>query len=328
MVNINHFSIFYFIFLLILINIPLSSATFINQPDENITEALNVSFIESVSELPEPTNLKYDIIWSPDTDWWLDRCEGDSTTDCIRGYIKIIGFRNSIKIGDTYYINSSPEQAAITTQDSYIRINTRHLFWSWNRQVDVYPQGEYTIARLTATATIFGIDFTGFQFFDNVTSYFYDTVPTPNQYSFDNYPEMYMEKYIGNYNSTQLFIGNVSELIISYTVHSENGSYTQYLKSGHVNYTENNVPYMELSSINYFNTTGSGIYKSHDGIISNSNVSYIRFRTPFYSYNISCDTIPVKIMKSSSFDFNVLSFIIISFIFIKGSYEIIKTSIK
>ncbi len=79
-----------------------------NPVSKAFMDMLTGTYTNNASELPEPSNLRPDDAMTngPGSSFFENHCEGDSTTDCVYGWLDIIGFKNTVRIGNDYYIAS------------------------------------------------------------------------------------------------------------------------------------------------------------------------------------------------------------------------------
>ena len=149
---------------------------------DGIFKILDERYVENVSDLPISTNLNPDKILTPSLNWIDEHCSGDTSNNCIFGWVDILGYKDSVRIGDTYYVQGNPVDSAIVQYETHIRINGRYFLERWVRDIKTYQSGNYVTAELTATAVLCQIDDSGLFLYANETMTFHDSELAPKQY--------------------------------------------------------------------------------------------------------------------------------------------------
>lgn len=224
---------------------------------ESIFDIQNETYIENVSELPPSTDLVPDKAWQPSLDWVDKYCHRDLNPYFVYGWLDIVGFKNTTKIGNIAYINESPEEVAIVRYETnactmaYPRYNG-----GWNHKLELYQEGENLVAKLTAAAIMYyRID--GHKYFDNITKVFYDYEPIPKQINKTGSTDIEVTVREQNFtiiNTTEISIKIDNTVYDRYLIRTSNGFYEKINRVWHVESTSKGVYFVNESIIDIFNS--------------------------------------------------------------------------
>ncbi len=274
-------------------------------------------YIESTTELPEPSGLQPDESWQPSKEYFSKYCKRDYNPYFVNGWIDIIGFRNMAKINDTYYLNESPSKAVIIQYKTNVcSLGYPRYKGGWNYKLETYEQDNKFVARLTATAVLYYY-YDGIMYYDNITKVFYDYEPLPERFISPGNQQVLLKQYNGTIFKPKVLNFNISPGIISYSVNATNGSLKQYVMFGTVEFTNKNVPFMNLTKTDYFIKKGKDISRLNHEITFTSNLTDITFKTPFNTVNAN---ITSRIMPATSVNPAIFGILFIVIVFLGGIY--------
>lgn len=254
------------IFSLLLLTIPSAYAY------DGIFKILNERYLENASDLPQSNNLKPDEIIAPGWDWFEKNCEGDTQRNCVYGWLDIVGFRNSIRNGNTYSIKGDPAESAIIQYKTHVRINGRYLFGGWNYELQKSISDGILTAKLTATAILYQIDQSGYISYANESRTFYDSEPAPKQYPELSQPKVIITQY---YNSLyenigiKILGGNYTKISFDY----RDKHAVRYFQILHVENNSKGLVYGNLTELDQWRIEGTNISRFYNEILLDGNLS-------------------------------------------------------
>ncbi len=256
-----------FIFLLLVLIQPASAY-------DGIFSILNESYVQNASELPSATNLNPDktLVDGPGSKFWDNHCEGDNTNNCIYGWIDIVGFRGSVRDGDTYYIQNNPADSAIVQYKTYIRINGRYLLDGWIYDLRVYQSGSYITAKLTATAILYQIDESGYFSYANESKVFYKSILAPKQYPALQEPQVIVTQY----NNSMYENVGIKILGNNYTKITFDYKDKHAVRTFQILHAENNskgLVYGNITALDEWKIEGPGISRFYNEVLLDGNLS-------------------------------------------------------
>ncbi len=289
-----------FLFLLFMIPIvPAASAGFL----ENLTQT---QYVDTVQELLQPTNLQPDKTMQPDPEWFSKHCEGNSQTDCVFGWLDVLGFKNMARIGDTYYIQGKPEDAAIIQYKTYVRINNRYLFERWIYDLKKYEDKGKFCAQLKATAVLYSIDSNGYVSYEYPSNTFQKCIAAPQVFN-DTATVIIHETYynVTNYSVTTLDL-ELSDITTKYIMSTSDGRVIARLKVGEVIYSDKGIPYLNLTNVNLYTVEGQNISATKNHIVFKGSNYTTRFFSPFGELNITPTVL--RTVLTNRIDYPALNF--------------------
>jgi hypothetical protein len=239
---------------------------------DGIFKILDERYVENVSDLPIATNLNPDKTLTPDLNWIDEHCGGDTSNNCIFGWVDILGYKNSVRIGDTYYVQGNPADSAIIQYETYIRINGRYFLEGWVHDIKVYQSGDYVTAELTATAVLYQIDDSGLFIYANEIRTLYDSEPAPEQYPALNEAQV----TITQYNNSMYENVGIKVLGDNYTKISFNYQDKQAVRTSKILHVENNskgVIYGNMTELEQWKIEGTNISRFYTEILLDGNLS-------------------------------------------------------
>lgn len=281
------------------------------QTPEMSTEFMSLftnKYIESTTELPELSNLQPEKIIQ--------------SSGNIRGWIDVVGFRDVIRMDGIYYINGSPADKALIQYDAWgedVSVD------SVTKTTTVYVSGNNIVAQMYVTlfwhyyyscnCNKDGCSTCRKDVIEHAT--FYDYEPIPERFISPGNQPVLLKQYNGSIFKPKVLNFNISPGIISYSVNATNGSLKQYVMFGTVEFTNKNVPFMNLTKTDYFIKKGKDISRLNHEITFTSNLTDITFKTPFNTVNAN---ITSKTMPATSVNPAVFGILFIVIIFLGGIY--------
>ncbi len=255
-----------FIFFLLLLANPSASAY------DGIFSVLDESYVDNVSALPLAANLKPDETLTPGNDWFEDHCTGDTQNNCVFGWFDIVGFRDTVRHGDAYFIKGDPADSSIILYKTYVRINGRYLFKDWIYDLQKYETNGNFCARLTATAVLYQIDSSGYISYDYPSQTFQKCIPVPKQYPELHEPTVIITQYNNSlYENIGIKIlgDNYTKITINYKdKHAERTFHVL-----HVETNEKGIVYGNLTALDQWKIEGTGISRYYNEILQDGNLS-------------------------------------------------------
>jgi hypothetical protein len=273
-------------------------------------DVMSQTYINSVSELPITTG-------TPEIKW--------QENGHIRAWIDIVGFRNLSRDGDKYYILGDPATEAIIQYDA-IDLQYGYLD-GLEKTVSFSQSGNNLTASLHVVLkwhTVY-CDKDGCFINGRFTEEkdFIDIEVVPERFIFPGNQSVTLKQYNGSVYKPQVLNFNLSPGITAYSIATNNGSITQYLKVGQVAYTSKNIPYMNLTATNHYEQSGRDISKLNNEVVFNSNLSSIEFYTQYGKLNGA--NITKIVMPETSIKSAVFGLIYIVVVFLGGLYVMFKS---
>jgi hypothetical protein len=231
--------------------------------------------ITNVNELPNSDGLlKPEIMWA--------------NHEHLSGWIDIIGFPETVKIDNVFYTNKNNAEPLYSyglkplMECNYASCSVDSI----DKSISIQKENGFVTLHLHTVMHWTEIYCTKDGCQDHhYTEYadFYDTDTAPILFS---YPDLKFkvekQKNINIISMVQNGFG-----IISSTISTDNGSITNYKSAGIINYTQKNVPYMELIPVNIWKQEGHEVSRyGNDVLVENVSNYSIRYSTPFVSYTI------------------------------------------
>ncbi|KCZ71240.1 hypothetical protein ANME2D_02441 [Candidatus Methanoperedens nitroreducens] len=227
------------------------------------------SYIDNVSDLPPSSNPMPDRNWQPgDGDWIYENCNYETGRNCIYGWLDIVGYNNSIRSGDAYFIQGNPKDLAIIEYKTYIRINQGLLLERWEYDLEKSESNGSLYVRLHAVAVLYRTDGRGHKLYNNESYDFYDSEPVPEQYPLLKDSPVYITIYNHSFEpktSVQFSVPAATKIKVSY----QNSSLEYYKQIAIVEYTGKNVPFGNLTAMNSWEKQGDEVSHIGNEIIVN-----------------------------------------------------------
>ncbi len=250
-----------YVFLILFYFIPVVSGY------TGIFSILDEKYIDNISNLPENTDLKPDRKVMPSYEWFSEHCEGDSTINCVFGWIDLVGFRDMVQIGDTSYINKSPADNAIVQYKTFIRVNSRHFLDHWDSTLHVYQDGDNVVAHLVAVAVLVQISSDGYRSYQNETRDFYDVERAPLLYPSIQSGSVNITEYNNSFNPKTVISLNIPGNISKITYRYGNETLTHYLSQGHVEQTAKGVYFLNLTKVDSWTANTKTLQQLNNWVI-------------------------------------------------------------
>ena len=299
----NRFSVLWLVLIAIFFLIPVASAE-----DNFIDDMMNQKFVATVDQLPYTTV-------SPEINW--------QTNGNIQAWCDIIGWKNLTRVENTYYTYGKISDTIIIDGNSIgIQSGTKDSItnsFSFSQSADKLTVSMTVILKWhTVTCDKKGCYVSG-RFTD--TAIFQDTDTMPEQYIMPGNQSVLLKHYTGKpYHPNILVFDGVSPVITDIRATTTNGSMIHHTKIGILNFTEKNVPYIEIFDFNSWEYTGANhtISSFINEMVSNENFTKVDFLTPYgwVGANITEQT-----MEASHIHWEVFGIIFIVGVFLYGIYR-------
>jgi hypothetical protein len=300
---------FFLIFLNLILIIPVASASTSTDDDSKFLDTIqNQKFVATVDQLPYTTV-------SPEINW--------QTNGNIKGWVDIVGWKNLTRVGDTFYTYGtladtiivdggsiglqSGIKDSITNTYSFSQSGVKltvsmTVILQWHI-VTCDKKGCYVSGRFTDTAT------------------YQDTDTIPQLFVMPGNQSVLLKHYTGKpYHPNILVFDGISPVITDIRATTNNGSMIHHTKIGILNYTEKNVPYIEIFGFNSWEYTGANhtISSFINEMVSDENFTSVSFLTPYgwVGANITEQT-----MEASHIHWEVFGIIFAVGIFLYGIYR-------
>lgn len=234
-----------FLFLILMINNINVSAY------SGLFEVLDETYIKTSSELTQTQSLTPEKNWQPSN--WADLCKRDKSPYFIFSWIDIVGYRNAIKVDSNFYINESPEDAAIIRYESHSCVFLPVFKLPMQNKIELFQEDNMLVAKLTSTQRMFSI-YNGYYSWYNLTQTFYDYEPLPIQIQDQNeeIKVVIRERNFSIINSTDISIKINNTIYDRYLVKTDNGYYEKIHRLWCVENTSKGVNYANASDVDIF----------------------------------------------------------------------------
>jgi hypothetical protein len=298
--------ILFFLLITVILFLPFASA------DTNfLDDMMNQKFVATVDQLPYSTV-------SPEINW--------QTNGNIKGWVDIVGWKNLTKVGNKYYTYGSIADTVISDGGSVgiqpgiqDTITNSYSFSQSGNQITASltvvlkwhkicsdDKGFYVCGRFTDTAT------------------FQDTDTMPEQFIMPGNQSVIEKHYTGEpYHPNVLTFDGVSPVITDIHATTANGSMIHHVKIGILNYTEKNVPYIEIFDFDSWEYTGANhtISSFINEMVSDENFTSVSFLTPYgwVGANITEQT-----MEASHIHWGIFGILFVIGVFLYGIYRMAK----
>ena len=243
---------------------------------DGIFRILDERYVENVADLP-PSDPNPDKTLNPSLEWLDEYCNDDETSrNCPFGWLDIVGFTNMIRIGDTYYIQGDPAEAAIIQYETYILINGRYYLKGWEYDLQKEVSDGVLIARLRAKAILCQRSWDGYESCANETFELSDSEPAPKQYPALSEPEVILTQY-NNSLYENIGIKTLGDDYTKITFGYHDKQAVRTLKVLHVENTSKGVVYGNMTELDQWKIEGTGISRFYNDILMDGNLSKMDF---------------------------------------------------
>jgi hypothetical protein len=283
------------LFSLLLLMIPSAHAY------DGIFKILDERYVDTTSDLPESKDLKPGMNWQ--------------SSGNIRAWVDIVGFKNTVRIGNVSYMQGNPADNAIVKYGVSIgelksRVVTDyrvHCYWcavgSVDKRLEVFQRGNETVARLHATLNWYeAVENSGstetISYAESAT--FEDSKPVPKQYPAFSEPEVIVTQYNNSmYENVGIKIIGDNYTKVSFKYHDK-----QAVRTSKILHVENNsegIVYGNVTELGQWNIEGTGISQFYNEILLDGNLSKmdinefdIRVYDPFSSMKVNPENFTVQ----------------------------------
>jgi hypothetical protein len=258
-----------FFILLLLFRIPSAHAS---STYDGIFKILDERYVENASDLPPVTNLNPDETMSPSSTWFDEHCSGDSSNDCVWGWFDIVGFKNTVRIGNDYYVQGDPADSAIIQYKTYVRINGRYLFKNWIYDLQKTESNGVLTARLQATAVLYQIDKSGYISYEYPSYTFSKSALEPKQYPVLKEPQVIITQYNNSmYENIGIKILGDNYTKITFDYKDKHAERTFQIL--HVENNSKGLVYGNTTELDQWEIEGPGISRFYNEILVDENLS-------------------------------------------------------
>ncbi len=276
-------------------------------------DELSEGYLTSVDELPHNYNIK--------SYAGIQQYSGD-----IAARLEIAGYRDMFKQDGKFYISGNPADHAIIISEVGLRgydeekgdylmtigeaSGTGIRYESLTSKLEMSQDGSRIEAKLTGHLTYHHICYSGTGAYTckigEETQTFYTYSDAPEQFNLNTRPNITIEQYqnIGIIRGINEQIG-----LMAYTITTPNGSVSHRMYAG-IAENKSGVPYMNLTKMNIWKCTGSGICNIRDEIVMDNDIEIIsmEYETPYGKYGVH-PNITVKRMPQTSIQNYVIGLI-------------------
>ena len=239
---------------------------------DGIFRILDERYVENVADLP-PSNPAPDKTLNPSLEWLDEYCNDDETSrNCPFGWLDIVGFTNMVRIGDAYYIQGDPADAAIIQYETHVLINGRYYLKGWEYDLQKEVSDGMLIARLRAKAILCQRSWDGYESCANETFELSDSEPAPRTYPSLSEPQVIVTQYNNSlYENIGIKIlgGNYTKITFGY----QDKQAVRTTETLHVENTSKGIVYGNMTMLDQWKIEGTGISRFYNEILMDGNLS-------------------------------------------------------